>query len=133
VYFRVNYTEDGKKYGECSLFNSLEFPTSESMTTYESKIPNSLPLVINNVITANDKPLNLKENTTVCSSFLLLYIFNIICLEFYLCKVPRIFFIVPFQEKIPLSLIDLKYNFIFIRDYEKVHSVNDSIVEIMTI
>lgn len=60
----VNYTEDGKKHGECSLFNSLEFPTSESMTTYESKIPISLPLVINNVITANDKPLNLIESTT---------------------------------------------------------------------
>lgn len=101
MYFRVNYTEDGKKHGECSLFSSLEFPTSESMTTYESKIPNSLPLVINNVITANDKPLNLKESTTVCSSFILLYIFNSVCLEFYLCKAPAFFFIVPFQEKIP--------------------------------
>lgn len=92
MYFRVNYTEDGKKHGECSLFNSLEFPTSESMTTYENKTPNSLPLVINNVITADDKPLNLEENTTVCSSFILLYIFNSLCLEFYLCKVPSTFF-----------------------------------------
>ncbi|CAI6355301.1 unnamed protein product [Macrosiphum euphorbiae] len=58
----VNYTEDGKKLGECSLFNSLEFPTHEPISAYKSKIPNSLPLAINDVISANDKPLGLKES-----------------------------------------------------------------------
>jgi len=74
--YSVNYTEEGKKLGECSLFNSLEFPTHEPLSTYKSKIPNSLPLAINDVISANDKPLSLKENVMVCSNFVLLCIFN---------------------------------------------------------
>lgn len=73
--YRINYSEDGKKHGECSLFSSLEFPTQETVSTYENQVPNSLPLAINNVITANDKPLSLKESVMVCSCFLL-YIFN---------------------------------------------------------
>ncbi|XP_026817335.1 G patch domain-containing protein 1 [Rhopalosiphum maidis] len=64
----INYTEDGKKHGECSLFNSLEFPTYESVSTSESKIPNSLPLAINNVITDNDKPLKLNESIMEATS-----------------------------------------------------------------
>lgn len=74
--YSVNYTEDGKKLGECSLFNSLEFPTHEPISAYKSKIPNSLPLAINDVISANDKPLGLKESVMVCSNFVLLCIFN---------------------------------------------------------
>lgn len=60
----VNYTEDGKKHGECSLFNSLEFSKLEPISTSESQIPNSLPLPINNVISVNNKPSSLKESVT---------------------------------------------------------------------
>lgn len=65
MYFRINYSDDGKKRGECSLFNSLEFPSYEPVSTNENQIQNSLPLVINSVI-PNNEQLSLPENAMVC-------------------------------------------------------------------
>lgn len=66
MYFRINYSDDGKKHGECSLFNSLEFPSYEpTVSTNENQMQNNLPLVINNV-TLNNEQLSLPENAMVC-------------------------------------------------------------------
>lgn len=72
IIYRVNYTEDGKKQGECSLFNSLEFLTHEPISTYETEMPNSLPLAINNVKSSNDNLLSSNESVTVCLNFILI-------------------------------------------------------------
>lgn len=67
--FRINYTDDGKKHGECSLFSSLEFASHEPVSNYENPISNSLPLTtVNNVIPAHDVKFELQENVTVCSN-----------------------------------------------------------------
>lgn len=65
IYFRINYSDDGKKHGECSLFNSLEFPSYAPVSSNENQVQNSLPLIIDNVVSNNEKS-NSPENAMVC-------------------------------------------------------------------
>lgn len=65
MFFRINYTDDGKKHGECSLFNFLDAPSTKPVSVDENQIPNYSPMAIHNVNQDNNKHIKLEENVTV--------------------------------------------------------------------
>lgn len=66
MFIRINYTNDGKKYGESSLFNCLDVSSLKSISVNEIQIPNYFSLTINDVNQENNKNIKLEENVSVC-------------------------------------------------------------------
>lgn len=60
----MNYTNDGRKKGECSLFSSLEF-TSQEPKSVEHQTQNTGSLVNNNVNTENNEKHDDSKNVKV--------------------------------------------------------------------
>lgn len=60
----MNYTDDGRKKGECSLFSSLEF-TSQDPKSIEHQTQNAIALIDNDAKSENNEKFDYSANVKV--------------------------------------------------------------------